>query len=112
MKKLIRIPVVCLSLMIWFPAFADFTFLVNNATGIHSVKKSDIKSIFLGRKKLWSNGLIISPCYGSANSKNTQLFFSRVIKKGNATFIRYWNKKLFAGSGQPPVIVESAKVVC
>ena len=95
------------SLVLSSQANADYFIIANNSVGINTINKSEVKSIFLGRKKLWANGSVISPCYLSPNHKITQQFFNAVIKKDHASFVRYWNKKLFSGSGNPPVISDS-----
>lgn len=86
---------------------ADFNLMINTAAEMNTLEKSLIKSIFLGRKKIWSNGRAISPCYPVSEQVSTQLFFTKIIKKDHPIFIRYWNKKLFAGSGPSPVALSS-----
>lgn len=107
MNKLTQAFILLLLLAFSASAKADFYLVANNSIGIESLDKSEIKSIFLGRKKLWPNKSLISTCYLSPDHAVTQVFFSAIIKKDHASFVRYWNKKLFSGSGNPPIVVES-----
>jgi hypothetical protein len=86
---------------------ADHYLIANNKIGINSASKSEIKTIFLGRKKIWKNGITVSPCYLSPEHAQTDSFFSSIINRDHASFIRFWNKKLFSGAGSSPTIFES-----
>lgn len=88
---------------------AEFYLLVNNKLNIDSIHKSEVKSIFLGRKILWDSGAAITPCYLLPDNEKENSFFNSIIKKDHARYIRYWNKKLFSGSGNPPEVIDTVE---
>jgi hypothetical protein len=65
------------------------------------MKKSDLKSIFLGRKKQWENGTRVILALQS--DKTVFEAFSRsVLSKTMRQYIMYWKRMIMTGRGSMP----------
>jgi ABC-type phosphate transport system substrate-binding protein len=107
MKILIKALFLISILFLANAAKGDYRLIVNKGAGITSLTKSELKSIFLGRKTLWDSGTVVLPCYSDFESDGTHQFFNNIVKKNADQYRRYWNKRLFSGRGMPPMTFKS-----
>ena len=80
----------------------SYIILVHKDSSLSSISKSDLKLIFLGKKKLWRSGKDIKPYYLSSETINSNAM-KEVTSMSKQRFSSFWMKKVFSGSGSPPV---------
>jgi hypothetical protein len=100
-----------LTLLLAAPAYAEGVVLVNKAVGIDTIKVKMLKNIFKGRVTLWDNGTAVSPCYLAADNPEMDHFYKAIVKKSRDGFDRYWIKKLFAGAGVNPKVLDNSAAI-
>jgi ABC-type phosphate transport system substrate-binding protein len=69
---------------------------------VNTVSKSDIKRMFLGKMKKYSDGSSVTPVYLSEGNATRAAFEKMALKKSNSQIKAYWSKHLFSGKGNPP----------
>lgn len=79
----------------------DYILIVNKSNPIHSLEKSIVKKIFLGKKSFWDNGHRIE-VFLQPDSELHQTFISEIVKKTQRQFKMYWRRELYSGTGLPP----------
>lgn len=100
--KLIGISLITIMLMIPGMAFAGEVIVIGNKSITESsLKKQDIKNIYLGKKSTWGDNTKIVFVIQDSSSVSDQ-FFSDYINKSSAQFSSYWKEKVFTGQGTPP----------
>ncbi len=85
--------------------------VVVNAANTSSFNKANIKKIFLGKTKNFSNGraaILLSP---DANSPIRKEFNKLVLGKSSNQVNAYWSKMIFTGKGVPPQEMKSASEI-
>jgi len=71
------------------------------ANGQNSVSASDLKQMFLGKKKSWANGdkvVLVILKDGAAHDS----FMSNRVGKSPSQFLSFWKKLVFTGKGVMP----------
>lgn len=94
-----------------FPGFteaADLVMVGNRSVPVSELSASDIQSIYLGKKKVWDNGMKIELAV-LGDGPVTDKFLKDYVKKNSNTFDTYWKKQVFTGGGKPPVKFEKEK---
>jgi len=71
-----------------------------------TLDKNEIKKIFLGKIKKFSNGEEAIPVDLTQGDARSQ-FISTVINKSETQLKAYWSKLIFTGKGQAPKSVDS-----
>lgn len=103
MKKLTQVLILLTSL--WatttVPAFAEIAVIINGSNSA-AVNQSDIKRIFLGKKKSYSNGSPVLPVNLSPSNPLRQQFDKSALGKSASQIKAYWSKLVFSGKGAPP----------
>ncbi len=90
-------------------AAADDVLIIGNRSVPESeLSPKEIKKIYLGRKNLWSNGLKVV-FVTSTNRDVSKRFLKSYVKKNPDMYRKYWKKKMFTGSGKPPLVFEKEK---
>ncbi len=75
---------------------SEFKVIVNRSVVIDSIKRSDLKKIFLGKKTLWENDDSIVPVIiGEKDIHN--VFVRKIVKKTPSQFAIYWKRMVFTG---------------
>lgn len=71
------------------------------ANGQSSVSASDLKQMFLGKKKSWPNGdkVVLVVLKGGATHDS---FMSNRVGKSPSQFLSFWKKLVFTGKGVMP----------
>ncbi len=80
-------------------------FITNQKNSIQEISKKDIKNIYLGKKKKWTNKIKIIPVLNS--SENVEKEFYKLIGKTKTKYEKYWDKMVFTGKGNPPLKMEN-----
>jgi len=70
-----------------------------------SISQSDLKNIFLGKKKTLPEGDKVTPVDQPEGSAVREEFYSKVVKKKPRKLKSYWAKKIFSGKGTPPKVI-------
>lgn len=94
-----------------FPGIAvadDLIVIGNRSVPASELSQSDIQSIFLGKKKMWDNGLKVEMAT-LGDGELTDRFLNSFVKKNSNMFRNYWKKQVFTGGGKPPVTFEREK---
>lgn len=82
--------------------FADDLIVIGNRSVPESeLSAKDIKNIFLGKKKVWGNGLKVEMAV-LGDGEITDRFLKVYVKKNASTYKKYWKKQVFTGGGKPP----------
>lgn len=80
----------------------------NKSIPVSKLSHNDIQNIYLGKKKVWANGLKVEMSV-LIEGDITNRFLTGYLKKNTHTFNNYWKKQLFTGGGKPPVVFEREK---
>jgi len=83
-------------------SFAEIAVIVH-PENTQSFKASDVKKIFLGKIKSFSNGGKIEPINLPESIGERHKFESSILKKNPKQMKTYWSKIIFTGKGSPPV---------
>jgi ABC-type phosphate transport system substrate-binding protein len=90
-------------------AVADDLFVIGNrSVPVAELSADDIQNIYLGKKKVWENGMKIEIAV-LGDGAATDRFLKEYVKKNSSTFNNYWKKQIFTGGGKPPVSFEKEK---
>lgn len=94
-----------------FPQIAsagDLIVIGNRSVPVSELSPKEIQKIYLGKKKLWSNGLkVVFVMLGKGDV--SKKFLKSYVKKNPSMYSKYWKKKMFTGAGTPPVIFDKEK---
>lgn len=80
---------------------ADIAIIVNPANTAE-ISTDDIKSLFSGRQKSFSNGKTALLLSLEEDNPTRSEFHDAVLGKSDAQMKAYWSKLLFTGKGTPP----------
>lgn len=86
----------------------DIIVIGNRSVPASQLAPKEIQKIYLGKKKNWSNGLkvvFVKLGKGDVSKK----FLKSYVKKNPSMYNKYWKKKMFTGSGTPPIVFEKEK---
>jgi ABC-type phosphate transport system substrate-binding protein len=112
MKKYIAKTFVALAtgLLITSACNAEVAVIVHPSNSTASLSVDEVKDIFLGKTKKFSNGSkIIVTDHQSGSVKDE--FLDKVIQKNANQFKAYWSRLIFTGKGRAPVNVDDSSVV-
>jgi len=77
------------------------TVIAHPDCGVDSISESDLKNMYLGKKKTWASGnkvvLAVLSADGTANE-----FMRNRVGKSPSQFKSYWKKMVFTGKGAMP----------
>ncbi len=75
--------------------------IVNDSVSVDTVKRDELKRIFLGKKVKWNSNQSIKVAVLKKGDMHEN-FLRTYIRKTSAQFNYYWKKLLFTGKGLPP----------
>lgn len=78
--------------------------IVNNGNAETEIKQSTLKSYYRGQQTMWKDNNKIVPCHPKGDTPQAKAFYSEIMETTKDKFDRYWTKKLFSGSGTPPMV--------
>jgi len=91
-----------------FAVRAEIVVITHIDNSIPDMTKTEIQSIFMGRKRTFSNGLKAMPFdLLDMREQFYPLLTSRSIQQIDA----YWARIIFSGQGMPPIELPSAQLV-
>jgi len=82
-------------------ARAETLVIVNNSVTQASISKKEIKRIFLGKKKKWTDGKRIRPAILKGGAVHEE-FLGVYVEKTASSFSSFWKREVVAGIGIPP----------
>ena len=109
MIKLMLLPVLLVALSIQAAHAEEVTLIFNNSLQKGELTSKVLRKVFLGRYNSSENGYAISPCY--LDNGNVLQALYNVTRKSDQSFRRYWNKRVFSGTGAPPNVFSNAQQV-
>ena len=89
---------------------ADVAIIVNPANTAE-ISADDIKSLFSGRQKGFSNGKTALVLSLEEDNPTRSEFNNAVLGKTDAQMKAYWSKLLFTGKGTPPKEISAAEML-
>ncbi len=92
-------------LLLAFPALADIVVITNKATRVDSLTASEVKDLFLQKKKRFPDGSDVVLGDQNNSSPARKELAKKVLGKSLKKLNRYWSKRVFAGKGIPPKVV-------
>lgn len=87
--------------------YADISIVMHKSSRVKSVSNSDVKKIFLGKKRSLSGAGRVVPLDQKAGSSVRKRFYKKVVRKSPSQVKAYWSKMIFSGRGTPPKQVRS-----
>ncbi len=90
--------------------YADCILIGNSAINEKSLTQGDVKRIFLGKMRKWSNGTKIRPVILKSGPIHEE-FIKNYLKKSTASFSSYWKRAIVTGTGLPPKSFETEKAL-
>ena len=80
---------------------AEVVAIVHKDCADASVSSKDMKSIYLGKQRTWSDGTKII-LYTQTKASGHEGFMKNNVKKSASQFKAYWKKQVFTGKGRMP----------
>ena len=110
MKMISGLFVTVFVLLVSSQSFAEVAVIVNPANN-SAISEKDIKRIFLGKSKSFSDGKKITPYYLASGHKPRDEFNKKVLRKSESQLKAYWSKLIFTGKGTPPDALGSVEAL-
>jgi len=105
-KRFYILAIIILSTVLPLFAQQNFVIILHKSVEGESLTRTNIESIFLGKKSRWSNGIKIVPVnLKSGEVYNT--FIQTMIRKSPNAYTNYWRKMIFTGKGVMPLNCEN-----
>lgn len=80
-------------------AMAETAVIINESVAADELSISDVKQIFMGKKRSWDNGdIIVAAALTSGDTH--EIFLKKFIEKSRMQFRTYWKKLVFTGKAQ------------
>lgn len=98
------------SLLISTLSYADIAVVVNK-NNTEQLSKTEIRQIFLGKRKAFTNGGTIQTIDLSDDSEEKAIFTKKILRKSISSLNSYWSRMLFSSKGQPPKVLNSSEEV-
>ncbi|PAX99664.1 phosphate ABC transporter substrate-binding protein [Pseudoalteromonas sp. HM-SA03] len=96
MKKLFLLTLLCST----FSCLA--VDVIVNPANTSTLDENEIKQIFIGKSKSFSDGSKALPITQADGSTVTDEFNEKVLNKSSSQLKAYWSKLVFTGKGTPP----------
>jgi ABC-type phosphate transport system substrate-binding protein len=88
---------------------ASIVVIVNPASGVDQLSRTEVIDIFLGRYRKLPSGRAALPIDVSEPSTERARFYQLLVKKSPAEISSYWARLVFSGQTSPPFQVADAK---
>ena len=82
-------------------AYADILIVANKSVQEETIKKAELKDIFLGNTIKWEDKTKINIVVQKDNSVTSE-FVKEFLKKSTSQFRNYWKMMVFTGKGSTP----------
>lgn len=90
-------------------SFAEVAVIVNPANA-NAMDQDEIKKIYLGKSKSFSDGTKITPVNQETNALADE-FNDKLVGKSSSQLNAYWSKLVFTGKGTPPAKLDNDQAV-
>lgn len=85
--------------------------VVSADSNLSSMTKGEIRSVFLGKKRVLPNGIEAAPVNQPEKSAIYDAFNEDVLEKPSSKVLQYWARRVFSGKGSPPQTVDDDAAV-
>ncbi len=89
---------------------SDIIIIINKDVKEISLKKNELRSIYLGDKSVWTNGEKINFVILKKGPTH-KIFLDAYINKTSKNFVRYWKRQILTGKATMPKLVDSEKEI-
>lgn len=79
----------------------EFVIVVHKNRSVGELTSIDIKRMFLGKMKRWSDGMPVIPVFNPQSSTH-EAFTRMLLQKSAFQLNTYWRKRLYSGQGMMP----------
>jgi len=115
MSKLLNVfirALVALSLLIGAQVVqADIAVITHPGVKEIGISREKVADMYLGKKKIYSDGTRVKPVDQSANTPVRDKFYRTVVRMSTSEVNRYWSKLKFTGKGKPPRTIAGDEAV-
>lgn len=91
-------------------AAGDILIIANKDVSASSLSRTDVKTIFLGKKTRWEDERKINFVISEVEETHHK-FLHSFIKRTPSQYSRYWKKLVFTGKGRKPKSIKTDKGV-
>jgi len=107
-----RLTILAVLWMVSLAAYADdVVVIVHPSNTLTEISVSDVKKIYLGKKKFFPGGEKVIPGDQPKGTQSRKFFYGGIIGKSEAKLKSYWSRLIFTGKGTPPKIIGFDRVV-
>ena len=89
-------------LLLMNPTYADVVVIAHPSNPTASLTMTEVKRIYLGKMKRWTNGNAMGAIDQQAPSSARDEFYEQVVGKTQSQISAYWSQLIFSGKGSPP----------
>ena len=111
MIKIIKSATLTLLLVLTSQWLSAEVAVVVNVANNSDFDQAEIKLIYLGKKKSFSNGGAVSMYDLPEGDENRSLFAEKVLRKNPSRLNSYWARMLFSSKANPPKVVNDAEAI-
>lgn len=88
----------------------EFVVAVHKSRDVDALTTSELKRIFLGKVKKWSDGSPVILVFNPQTDIHTA-FTRQILHKSSAQLNTYWRKRLYSGQGMMPYMAKTAEEI-
>jgi len=85
-------------------AAQNYRVIVHKDHPTDSIERKELANIFLGIKRKWDSGTVITPIEQSLRSTVRAEFAKEILKRSPAAVLEYWKRELQRGTKRPPAV--------
>jgi len=85
------------------PVCAEPVVIVNQNSGVDSLKREQVIDLFMGRSRAFPNGHRAIPCDQGFKSSTAAQFYKLLTGRTLAQINAYWARLIFTGRAMPPL---------
>lgn len=101
-----------LLLMVLFTSYARSEIaIITHPSSTATFSANDVKNIYLGKRKVLSDGSAVVPLSLESGADASSQFCSLVLGRSEAQYQALWSKLVFTGKGTPPKEVSTAEMI-
>lgn len=89
-----------LSILLFSISLFSEEMIITNSS-VNTLKKEDVKNIYLGYKRMWNNNQIIE-LTSISDGPIAESFMKKYLNKRNSQCLIYWKQLMFTGRGMMP----------
>ncbi|HEB82435.1 MAG TPA: phosphate ABC transporter substrate-binding protein [Gammaproteobacteria bacterium] len=105
-SSLIRIPLLLALALAFVPSHAEIAIIANPGNSLHGISMKEIRDIYLGKSRSFSNGERVNAVDQPASSEIRKAFSKNVLNMSVREFNRYISKRKFSGKVRAPKVID------